>query len=390
MTDHDPTAEVPASAEENVYSQGPLRLRGSQVPETTADQSLLDSRGPSDWTHEDPWRVLRIQGEFVEGFDSLAKIGPAVSIFGSARDQGRTAVRDTAEPSPHLGGFQLAQARSGGPAIMAVINRTTDSFYESAATAEEAIAAVEGAVQNGAHIVDIGGVRAGRGREISSAEEIDRVCPVIEAVAHSHPDVLISVDTWRHEVAQAACTAGAGLLNDTWAGVDPELASVAAKNDVGIVCSHTGGLAPRTDAHRNRYGLSAGEVVERTLDGVIGLAEAALDAGVAAEKIIIDPTPDFGKNTYQSLRLLRELETFTDTGFRVLLAISRKDFVGEAIGDVAPGERLNGTIAATALAVAKGAAMIRTHDVRATADAIAVTLAITGDAAPKHTVRGLR
>ncbi|MGO1262827.1 MAG: hypothetical protein ACTIL3_10200, partial [Brevibacterium aurantiacum] len=102
MTDHDSTAEVPASAEDNVYSQGPLRLRGSQVPETTADQSLLDSRGPSDWTHEDPWRVLRIQGEFVEGFDSLAKIGPAVSIFGSARDQGRTAVRDTAEPSPHL------------------------------------------------------------------------------------------------------------------------------------------------------------------------------------------------------------------------------------------------------------------------------------------------
>lgn len=299
-------------------------------------------------------------------------------------------MKDAAQPSPRLGAFDLAQARPGNPAIMAVINRTTDSFYESASTAEEAIDAVAAAVDEGARIVDIGGVRAGRGREISIAEEIDRVCPVIEAVAHSHPDVLISVDTWRHEVAQAACTAGAGLLNDTWAGVDPELASVAASNDVGLVCSHTGGLSPRTDAHRNRYGLSAGEVVDRTIDGVIGLADAALSAGVAAEKIIIDPTPDFGKNTYQSLRLLRDLQRFTDTRFRVLLAISRKDFVGEAIGDVEPAQRLNGTIAATALAVAKGAAMIRTHDVRATADAIDVTLAITGEAVPKHTVRGLR
>ena len=299
-------------------------------------------------------------------------------------------MRDAAQPSPHLGGFRLSQARPGNPAIMAVINRTTDSFYESASTAEEAIDAVAAAAQEGAHIVDIGGVRAGRGREISVAEEIDRVCPVIEAVAHSHPNILISVDTWRHEVAEAACAAGAGLLNDTWAGVDPELASVAAKNDVGIVCSHTGGLSPRTDAHRNRYGLSAGEVVDRTLAGVIGLADAALDAGVTAEKIIIDPTPDFGKNTYQSLRLLRELQVFTETRFRVLLAISRKDFVGEAIGDVEPSQRLHGTIAATALAVAKGAAMIRTHDVRATADALAVTLAISGDAVPEHTVRGLR
>lgn len=273
---------------------------------------------------------------------------------------------------------------------MAVINRTTDSFYESASTADEAISAVARAVAAGADIVDIGGVRAGRGREITAAEEIDRVCPVIEAVAQSHPGVLISVDTWRHEVAEAACAAGAGLLNDTWAGVDPRLAEVAAAHDVGIVCSHTGGLDPRTDAHRNRYGLHAGEVVDRTLAGVTELAAAARTAGVAAEKIIIDPTPDFGKNTFQSLRLLRELERFVATGYPVLLAISRKDFIGEAIGAAGPAERLNGTIAATALAVAKDAAMIRTHDVAATAEAIAVTLAISGEANPLHAVRGLR
>ncbi|WP_366933953.1 dihydropteroate synthase [Brevibacterium renqingii] len=286
--------------------------------------------------------------------------------------------------------FDLAQARPGAPAIMAVINRTTDSFYESAATLDEAITAVEAATADGAHIVDVGGVRAGRGREISAAEEIERVCPTIEAVAAAHPDVLISVDTWRHEVAEAACRAGAGLINDTWAGVDPEVAEVAARFGVGIVCSHTGGLSPRTDAHRNRYGLHAAEVVDKTLSGVSELAAAARTAGVPEDRIVIDPTPDFGKNTYQSLRLLRELDRFADTGYAVLLAISRKDFVGEAIGDVVPPDRLNGTIAATALAVERGAALIRTHDVRATADAIDVTLAITGEAEPKHTVRGLR
>ena len=273
---------------------------------------------------------------------------------------------------------------------MAVINRTTDSFYESAATLDEAIAAVEAAAADGAQIVDIGGVRAGRGREISVAEEIDRVCPTIEAVAAAHPQVLISVDTWRHEVADAACRAGAGLLNDTWAGTDPKVAEVAAAHDAGIVCSHTGGLNPRTDAHRNRYGLHAAEIVDRTLAGVLDLASAARAAGVPEDRIIIDPTPDFGKNTYHSLRLLRDLDRFVDTGYPVLLAVSRKDFVGEAIGDVPPQDRLHGTIAATALAVERGAAMIRTHDVRATADAIAVTLAITGEAEPKHTVRGLR
>lgn len=299
-------------------------------------------------------------------------------------------MKDDSAAHPESARFDLGRARPGAPAIMAVVNRTTDSFYESAATLDEAISAVAQAAADGADIVDIGGVRAGRGREISVAEEIDRVCPTIEAVAQAHPHVLISVDTWRHEVAEAACQAGAGLLNDTWAGVDPKVAEVAAGHGAGIVCSHTGGLSPRTDAHRNRYGLQAADVVDAALSGVIDLAEAARTAGVPDDRIVIDPTPDFGKNTYHSLRLLRDLDRFADTGFAVLLAISRKDFVGEAIGDVAPQDRLHATIAATALAVERGAAMIRTHDVKATADAIDVTLAITGRAEPKHTVRGLR
>ncbi|WP_231446987.1 TIGR00730 family Rossman fold protein [Brevibacterium zhoupengii] len=124
MTDHDSTdtdstAEVPTSAAGDVYNQGSLRLRGSQVPETTADQSLLDSRGSSGWAHEDPWRVLRIQGEFVEGFDSLAKIGPAVSIFGSARlKQDTQEYQDAREISRRIAASGNAIITGGGPGIM--------------------------------------------------------------------------------------------------------------------------------------------------------------------------------------------------------------------------------------------------------------------------------
>jgi dihydropteroate synthase len=147
--------------------------------------------------------------------------------------------------------------------------------------------------------------------------------------------VLISVDTWRHEVAEAACRAGAGLLNDTWAGIDPKLAEVAAPT-MSASSAPTPGAG---SAHRRPpqpLWTAGGDVVDSTLAGVIDLAEAARAAGVPEDRIIIDPTPDFGKNTYQSLRLLRELDRFVATGYPVLLAISRKDFVGEAIGDVRP------------------------------------------------------
>ena len=122
-------------------------------------------------------------------------------------------MKDGAESRPTR--FALTDARAGAPVIMAVVNRSTDSFYESAATLEAALRAVDAAAEAGARIVDIGGVRAGRGREISVAEEIERVVPVVEAVIRRRPDLLISVDTWRHEVAEAVCAAGAGLLNDT-------------------------------------------------------------------------------------------------------------------------------------------------------------------------------
>lgn len=272
---------------------------------------------------------------------------------------------------------------------MAVVNRSTDSFYDSTASTQQAVEACANAAQAGAAIVDIGGVRAGRGPAVSVSEEVDRVCPVIEAVHEQLPELLISVDTYRHEVAKEAIAAGAGLLNDTWAGHDPQMATVAAAHDSGLVCSHTGGLLPRTDAHRNRLGLSSADAVESVLDSVTQLAQRAVSQGVRPQRILIDPTPDFGKNTHQSLALLRELDHFTHSGLPVLLAVSRKDFLGEVLGDTTPDDRLPATLAATALAVDRGVSVVRAHDVAATADVIATVLAIRGDRPPRHTVRGL-
>ncbi len=147
--------------------------------------------------------------------------------------------------------------------VMAIINRTPDSFYDRGATFADdaALAAAEQAVSDGADILDVGGVKAGPGAQVDAAEEIRRVVPFVAAVRARHPEVVISVDTWRHEVGRLACEAGADLLNDTWAGYDPKLAEVAAEFGAGIVCSHTGGAVPRTRPHRVRYNDVVADVI---------------------------------------------------------------------------------------------------------------------------------
>lgn len=276
------------------------------------------------------------------------------------------------------------------PVIMAVINRSTDSFYTSAATVDDALRSAEPAVGEGARILDIGGVRAGRGPAVSEAEEIALVTPVISALAEEHPDVLISCDTHRAPVARAAVQAGAGLINDTWAGADPDVAYAAAEAKAGLVCSHTGGLTPRTDAHRNQLGLSSAEVMPTVMAGLAQLRTKALAAGVPERAIILDPTPDFGKNTYQSAAVMRDLGMLTAGESAVMLAISRKDFVGELVGSQGPNDRLAATIAATALAVDAGAAVIRTHDPAETRQAVDVVVGIRGLRPPVRAQRGLR
>jgi dihydropteroate synthase len=233
-------------------------------------------------------------------------------------------------------------------AVMAIVNRTPDSFYDGGANVEldAALAAVARAVDDGADIVDIGGVRAGYGPPVEPGAEIARVLPVVAAVREQFPQLVISVDTWRAEVAEEVVAAGADLINDTWAGSDPGVLAVAARTGVGLVCSHTGGLRPRTDPHRVQYD----DVVSDVLAVLAASAEHAVECGVRRDGILIDPTHDFGKNTWHSLELTRRLDDLVATGWPVLVALSRKDFIGETL-DLPAADRLEGTLAATAIAV---------------------------------------
>lgn len=155
------------------------------------------------------------------------------------------------------GALRLGRREFGAhePVIMAIVNRTPDSFYDQGATFrdEPALARVEQAVADGAAIIDIGGVKAGPGEEVTAQEEARRTVGFVAEVRRRHPDVVISVDTWRHDVGEAVCEAGADVLNDAWGGVDPKLAEVAARYGAGLVCTHAGGAEPRTRPHRVVY-----------------------------------------------------------------------------------------------------------------------------------------
>ncbi|MCZ4276087.1 dihydropteroate synthase [Rhodococcus sp. BGS-1C] len=270
--------------------------------------------------------------------------------------------------------------------VMAIVNRTPDSFYDGGVnfTDDAAMATVHRAVAEGADMVDIGGVKAGPGVLVDAAEEIRRVVPFVEAIRVAYPDLLISVDTWRSEVARLAVGVGADLINDTWAGADPDLVGVAAEEGVGIVCSHTGGATPRTRPHRVRYT----DVVADVVAEVTAAAEKAVAAGVRTDSILIDPTHDFGKNTYHGLELLRRVDVLVNTGWPVLMALSNKDFIGETLG-VELADRLEGTLAATALAAAGGARMFRVHEVASTRRVVDMVAAIQGTRLPRRTTRGL-
>jgi len=274
--------------------------------------------------------------------------------------------------------------------IMAIVNRTPDSFYDRGATFsdEAAKAAVHRVIEEGADVIDVGGVKAGPGSVVDAEEEIARVVPFIEWLRDTYPDQLISVDTWRASVAKQACAAGADLINDTWAGHDPELPAVAAEFNAGLVCSHTGGAAPRTRPFRVNYGITERAVVDDVIAEVTAAAERAVAAGVPRDAILIDPTHDFGKNTHHGLTLLRHVEDLVNTGWPVLMALSNKDFVGETLGVVLT-DRLEGTLAATALAAAAGAAMFRVHEVAPTRRVLEMVASIQGVRPPTRTVRGL-
>jgi dihydropteroate synthase len=285
-------------------------------------------------------------------------------------------------------GFRLGRHLFGADelVVMAIVNRTPDSFYDKGATFadEAALARVEQAVKQGARIVDIGGVKAGPGSAVDAAEEIRRVGTFVETVRERFPDTAISVDTWRAEVGEAVCRAGADLLNDAWGGYDPDLAQVAAEHQVGLVCMHTGGAVPRTRPHRVEYADVMADVVRQTRE----LAHRAVTLGVPRESVLVDPGHDFAKNTRHSLEVTRRLGELAATGWPVLVSLSNKDFVGETL-DVPLGDRLTGTLAATAVAAWLGARVFRVHEVAETKQVLDMVASIAGTRGPAVSRRGL-
>ncbi|HWB66244.1 MAG TPA: dihydropteroate synthase [Mycobacteriales bacterium] len=259
---------------------------------------------------------------------------------------------------------------------MAIVNATPDSFFDRGRDfgTKATLDRIDQVLDEGADIIDIGGVKAGPGETVDADAEIARVLPVVEAARQRYPDAVLSVDTWRADVADVLCRAGADVVNDAWGGVEPRLAEVAAQYGAGLVCTHAGGQVPRTRPHRVWYD----DVVGETVQFLTGLAAHAVTAGVRPDAIAIDPGHDFGKNSRHSLLLTRRTDALVDTGWPVLVAMSRKDFVGEVL-DLLPDDRLDGTLAATAVAAWLGARVFRAHDVGATRRVLATVAAIKGE-----------
>ncbi len=270
--------------------------------------------------------------------------------------------------------------------VMAIVNRTPDSFFNAGETWDEpaAMERVHQVIADGADIVDIGGVPAAPGQTVDVSEEIRRTAGFVAAVRSAYPDVVISSDTWRHEVAAEVCAAGADLINDSWGGWDAELPAVVAAAGAGLVCTHVGRQRPRTRPHRVSYPDVMADVLEQTQR----LAARAVTAGVDESAILIDPAHDFGKNTWHSLEVTRRLGELVATGWPVLVSLSRKDFVGETL-DLPLQDRLAGTLCASSIAAWLGARIFRAHDVVQTRQTLDMAASIKGERPPARAVRAL-
>lgn len=260
-------------------------------------------------------------------------------------------------------------------AVMAIVNRTRDSFFDAGATFELA-AAVEAclaAAEAGADIVDIGGVPFSPDAvQVGPAEEIDRVLPLVTEVGR-HSDVALSVDTTRAVVAEAAVAAGAAILNDTSGLHDPAMAPVAARSGAQLVLTHSLAAPGRRLDAPPRYDDVVGEVVTK-LEALVRTAHAA---GVGEDQLLIDPGPDLNKNTRHTLALLAGFDRVTALGLPTLVAVSNKDFVGEVL-DRDRHQRLSGSLAATAAAVLAGGRIVRAHQVSETLDTVRMCEAVLG------------
>ena len=268
-------------------------------------------------------------------------------------------------------------------AVMAIVNRTPDSFYDRGATfaLDAAVAAGVAAVADGAALVDIGGVKFAPGPPVPPDEEIARVLPVVRELA---PLVPVSVDTFRPDVARAAMAAGAAVINDTTGLHDPAMADVVADGGATLVIAHSR-AAPRTQFPQPHYDDVAAEVAAFLTER----RELALAHGVPPERIVLDPGHDLNKNTLHSLELTRRLGELVALGSPLLDALSNKDFLGETLGRDR-GDRVAGSLAAAVICVLHGARIVRAHNVRETVDAMRMVEAVMGWREPVYLLHNMR
>ncbi|MGP5381017.1 dihydropteroate synthase [Glutamicibacter arilaitensis] len=269
-------------------------------------------------------------------------------------------------------------------AVMAVINRTPDSFFDAGSTfgLDDAVAAAMRAVDAGADWVDIGGVPFSPGPELPWQEEAERIVPVIQQV-RQRSTVIISADTFHPQVAQAAINAGADVINDTTGFSYPELARVVAANNVHVVNTHS--LAePRTIYPRPHYE----DVVKEIRQYLVQKVQIALDAGVAPEKIIIDPGHDLNKNTRHTLDLTAGFQAFADLGYPALAAVSNKDFIGETL-DLPKSERMVGSMVAATICAMNGARILRMHNIPESVQTVHLIEAAQGWREPAYQIHNM-
>ena len=242
--------------------------------------------------------------------------------------------------------------------VMGILNRTPDSFYDGGETfaLDDLVRRGEQLSLAGADILDVGGVKAGPGEEVSEAEELDRVIPAVEAL-NARLDTAISVDTWRASVLSAACEAGALVGNDISGFADPEYLSVAARHKVSVVATHIR-LAPRVPDPDPHYDDLVADILAQLLDR----AERAEAAGLEHDQIAIDAGLDLGKTPAMSAMLLRDSGVLAATGYTLLLSASNTRFLGDLLGlDI--DQRREASLAAVAYGVAHGCRIVRVHDV---------------------------
>jgi dihydropteroate synthase len=264
----------------------------------------------------------------------------------------------------------------GRPLLMGIVNATPDSFSDGgvAQTLEARVELARTLLADGAALIDIGGESGVTNRPpVAAEEEIARVVPLIEAVT-GELGARVSVDTYKPTVARAAIAAGASIVNDVSGLRDPELAEVCAQTGAALVLMHT--IAPPKTKHHDRS--LDGQIVDDVQRFLAERIELAMSRGVAFEQIMVDPGPDFSKTPAQTVAVLRALPALHALGRPILLAVSRKDFVG-ALTQRPPRARLAGTLAAMAHGVAAGAHMLRVHDVADAADFLTVAEALGGE-----------